>query len=486
MTGMTCRKGGFLAVLMASTLLGAGCFDGGGDSGFIPVDPGVVTLLPQYQFTITDSAGGAGALTLDAQLAGNPATVNINLGASLHGMANLQTGDWLMDARSDFSVDATGLGSFSVDVTSDIVFSLGDTPVSGELVLTSDTEVVTVSLSADGVVMSMVPVSARIVASITWTAGNGHSYAIVNYPGETWDSARADLAVLLPDFYLATITSAEEQAFLVDMVAWNSPGELWLGGAQVPITETDPAAGWTWVTGEPWVYTNWASGEPNDAGVPGTEQYLAIEFFGWNDEGSAIGAIGGYLAEGPGQVTVSWADLEAVLDGDNPAWMKRAVLATMVAEFVLGQAYEVVGIQELVMLAMPDQNPVTEMCDAFTGAPPAGVLNQGMFEFTWLGSGDVASGDSFSWTYTDCWFQETDTAGTLFNGGMTLQGYVLDVNTSGEVVSFGFAGTGQETGGVLFDAFTLEQTQESKPGVNVIVPSETVVVSGGVSVLFFQ
>ena len=135
---------------------------------------------------------------------------------------------------------------------------------------------------------------------------------------------------------------------------------------------------------------------------------------------------------------------------------------------------------------MPDQNPVTEMCDAFTGAPPPNVLNQGMFVFTWLGSGEVSSGDGFTWNYTDCWIQETDVEGTLFNGGMTLQGYVLDVNTRNEVVSFGFTGTGQEPGGITFDAFTMEQTEESEPGVHTIVPSETVVVNGGLSVLFYE
>ncbi len=69
---------------------------------------------------------------------------------------------------------------------------------------------------------------------------------------------------------------------------------------------------------------------------------------------------------------------------------------------------------------------------------------------------------------------------------MTLQNYVLDVNTRNEIVSFGFTGTVQEPGGVTFDAFTMEQTEESEPGVHIIVPSETVVVNGGLSVLFYE
>ncbi len=485
MKSVAFRKTRFPAVLLLSSVLAAACSDGGG-SGFVPVDPGVITLLPEYQFTVADSAGDAGAFTLEAQLAGSPATITLSLGESLHGTADLQAGEWIIDTQSDFSVDATGLGSFAVDVTSDIVLSLVDTPISGGFTVTSDTEQVTVTLSADGVVMSMVSVSSRVIASGTWTGSNGNMYLVVDFPGQDWGSASVDLFEFMPGFHLATITSAEEQFFVTNLVMYNSPGELWLGALQVPWDEPDAAAGWTWVTGEPWSYTNWASGEPNDAGVPGSEQQLALEFGAWNDEGSALGAIGGYLAEGPSRVEVSWEELEALLDGDDPAWVKRAALATVTAEFLLVQAFQVAGIQELVMQTMPDQNPVTEMCDAFTGAPPPNVLNQGMLVFTWLGSSEVASGDSFTWNYNDCWIQETDVAGTLFNGGMTLQNYVLDVNTRNEIVSFGFTGTVQEPGGVTFDAFTIEQTEESEPGVHIIVPSETVVVNGGLSVLFYE
>ncbi len=39
---------------------------------------------------------------------------------------------------------------------------------------------------------------------------------------------------------------------------------MWYGGFQPPGV-TPPNSGWEWVTGEPWDYTNWAPGEPNDA-----------------------------------------------------------------------------------------------------------------------------------------------------------------------------------------------------------------------------
>jgi len=133
-----------------------------------------------------------------------------------------------------------------------------------------------------------------IVGDGIWDA-NGHQYVVVEFRGQTWDTANTDLSNQLSGFHLATITSQEEQDFVNNLVAGLISGELWLGGFQDPITELDPAAGWTWVTGEPWVYTNWLSSEPNDA--IGVEQHLALDRGGWNDEGSAIGAVGGYLAE---------------------------------------------------------------------------------------------------------------------------------------------------------------------------------------------
>ena len=46
-------------------------------------------------------------------------------------------------------------------------------------------------------------------------------------------------------------------------------------------------------------YANWCSGEPNDAWIPAREQHLALDFGGscWNDEGSAVAAVSGYVAE---------------------------------------------------------------------------------------------------------------------------------------------------------------------------------------------
>jgi hypothetical protein len=102
----------------------------------------------------------------------------------------------------------------------------------------------------------------------------------------------------MPGSYLATITSEEEQKFVLDLLQ-NSVegGEWWLGGFQGTEPEVDPAEGWAWVTGEPWVYVNWGNGEPNDYYDSG-EDYLGINvpYGDWNDE-AFLGNIHGYIAE---------------------------------------------------------------------------------------------------------------------------------------------------------------------------------------------
>ena len=140
-----------------------------------------------------------------------------------------------------------------------------------------------------------------VLGETTWTAGNGHSYAIVEFPEETWASASADILVTLPGYHLATITSQAEQDFVwayLTQIGGAGVGDFWLGGFQDIEPETDPAAGWMWVTGEPWIYTNWDFGEPNDAG--GIEDHLVMQGgFGGagNDEGTARGVVQGYIAE---------------------------------------------------------------------------------------------------------------------------------------------------------------------------------------------
>ena len=104
-------------------------------------------------------------------------------------------------------------------------------------------------------------------APVHWS-GNGHFYDVVSVPGTiSWDSANAQ--AIDAGGYLATVTSKAENDFVFSLINnatyWHGYSGPWLGGFQSPAT-TQPSANWQWVTGEPWSYTAWQAGQPNDSG----------------------------------------------------------------------------------------------------------------------------------------------------------------------------------------------------------------------------
>jgi hypothetical protein len=156
--------------------------------------------------------------------------------------------------------------------------------------------------------------SAEISKEATWpvpAGGNGHTYRVVAPGGLiSWNSANAQATAA--GGYLATITSAEENAFVFSLVDdpayWtqsiNDHGP-WIGGFQ-PAGSSEPAGGWTWVTApdasapESFVYAHWTAGEPNNltAVVGGiTYNQDRIAFFNpgtgraatWSDEFNLTG-----------------------------------------------------------------------------------------------------------------------------------------------------------------------------------------------------
>jgi hypothetical protein len=138
-----------------------------------------------------------------------------------------------------------------------------------------------------------------MAAAVRWDVGdggNGHWYELI-FESMSWDQAKAASETYIIDGvsgHLATITSADENAFLVNTFLPGQSGRgFWLGGFQLPgQSRTDE--GWQWVTGETWDYENWWLGnvvpEPNDwpgMGVEDSqEDYMGFshESFGqWND-----------------------------------------------------------------------------------------------------------------------------------------------------------------------------------------------------------
>jgi hypothetical protein len=90
--------------------------------------------------------------------------------------------------------------------------------------------------------------------------GNGHWYRRVN-PNSNLTWTQAETLCELIGAHLATVPAASESAF-VHLIVGQS--EVYLGGLQPP-NSCEPNCEWQWLTGEPWSYTNWNPGEPNNS-----------------------------------------------------------------------------------------------------------------------------------------------------------------------------------------------------------------------------
>jgi len=129
---------------------------------------------------------------------------------------------------------------------------------------------------------------------------NGHYYEVVATSLD-WNGARADAesrSHLGASGHLVTFAGAEEDDWVYDVLAGGPLGNAWIGLYQ-DMTAPDysePAGGWRWVTGEPLVYLNWKSGEPNDGG--GAEHYGGY-WAGdeWNDYRLDDGAVVSFVVE---------------------------------------------------------------------------------------------------------------------------------------------------------------------------------------------
>lgn len=132
---------------------------------------------------------------------------------------------------------------------------------------------------------------------------NGHLYRYVSVAaGVTWEHAKeAASGMTLRGMrgHLVTITSPEESAWLMSRfpAAYRVFRGFWLGGYQDMHAPdySEPKVGWRWVTGEPFRWTNWRTGEPND--LDGTSNYLnTFEDGTWNDTANDD-PIKGYIVE---------------------------------------------------------------------------------------------------------------------------------------------------------------------------------------------
>lgn len=128
----------------------------------------------------------------------------------------------------------------------------------------------------------------------------GHWYKYI-LKDTTWRTAAIECERL--GGHLVTITSWEENKLVT--VLRPIRGYTWIGAS-----DEEEEGIWVWVTGEPFEYSDWGNGEPNNA--DGNEDYACIPDIGhWNDGGeNLVAAAGnGYVCE--------WDDLPATLP-DRP------------------------------------------------------------------------------------------------------------------------------------------------------------------------
>jgi phage gp36-like protein len=177
--------------------------------------------------------------------------------------------------------------------------------------------------------------------------GNGHYYRLAYYSYViTWDQAQAE--ALAMGGYLATLTSAEENAFVFAAVAqdphaWNNAEGPFLGGFQAP-GSPEPTGGWQWVNSEgPFNFTAWADGEPNNFGDEDVLQFRNHAGT-WNDRArTAQSDVRSFIVEFDGDPEFNMADAPAAsppvgtYDGDVAVTLESSTVGAVIHYTLDGQ-----------------------------------------------------------------------------------------------------------------------------------------------------
>ena len=164
--------------------------------------------------------------------------------------------------------------------------------------------------------------SSTFSMTVTSSTSGTHRYQLFN-ESMTWTEAKAYCENL--GGHLATITSQSEHDEVMKLVPQNERRIYWLGGFR-----KSTSSAWEWVTGEAFSFTNWHSGEPNNAW--GDECYLELSSYqydgswGWNDENNTSynASVTGFICE--------W-------DENEPEVIAPTITVTGLPDGVKGESY---------------------------------------------------------------------------------------------------------------------------------------------------
>lgn len=168
------------------------------------------------------------------------------------------------------------------------------------------------------------------------SGGNGHWYQRLCFDTLVpWQTAENNAEA--QGHYLATLTSAAENQFVLDNLITSCNCNYWAGGQQAADQQATDT-GWSWVNGDgALVYTNWNSPpEPNDQNdvESNEENCLEVSESGyWNDQNCGLDSgdlLFGQLVEWEAPCADSAPIQWTVASGGNGHWYQRLCSGTLI------------------------------------------------------------------------------------------------------------------------------------------------------------
>ncbi len=144
---------------------------------------------------------------------------------------------------------------------------------------------------------------------------NGHTYQIIKSLEIDWNSAKLQCEQM--GGHLATITSAAENQFLLNLLKKEGVELVWLGAS-----DSSQEHNWQWVTGEPFNYADWAPNEPNN-GLGSrchSTKGCTYDKNGCTNYLNHRGAFGGDVLDGEEDYLGYYTDVHETLEFDDVRW----------------------------------------------------------------------------------------------------------------------------------------------------------------------